>query len=146
MAGKEDGTSDVVEGVTARETVTIVPVTGAIYHNGQEKPTERWTFEVGLHLSEDKHFATVVRRLEKGYGIKDKCAALNITKFKLHVSAKDFTPKLPDWPKGRIFSVDSQEQWDNCFPKILGLQRELIGKNFSYHCVVFHVGYVCMKL
>ena len=29
MAGKEDGTSDVVEGVTARETVTIVPVTGA---------------------------------------------------------------------------------------------------------------------
>ena len=87
-----------------------------------------------------------MRRLEKGYGIKDKCAALNITKFKLRVSAKDFAPKLPDWPKGRIFSVDSQEQWDNCFPKILGLQRELIGKNFSYHCVVFHVGYVCMKL
>ena len=25
MAGKEDGTSDVVEGVTVRETVTIVP-------------------------------------------------------------------------------------------------------------------------
>ena len=38
MVGKEDGTSDVVEGVTARETFTIVPVTGAIYHNGQEKP------------------------------------------------------------------------------------------------------------
>ena len=33
--------------VTVRGTITIVPVTGAIYHNGQEKPTERWSFELG---------------------------------------------------------------------------------------------------
>ena len=113
---------------TVRESITVVPVTGAIYHNGQEKPTERWSFELGLNVSEDKILSTVLKRLEKGYGIKDKCAALNITKFKLQASAKDFTPILPEWPKGRIFSIDSQEQWDNCFPKILGLQRELVGK------------------
>jgi len=29
---------------TVRETITVVQVTGAIYHNGQEKPTERWSF------------------------------------------------------------------------------------------------------
>ena len=62
---------------TVRETITIVPVTGAIYHNGQEMPTERWSFELGLNLSEDKILSTVLKRLEKGYGIKDKCAALN---------------------------------------------------------------------
>ena len=134
MAGQEDGTSNVVEGVTARETVTIVPVTGAIYHNGQEKPTERWTFEVGLHLSEDKHFATVVRCLDKGYGIKDKCTALNITKFKLHVSAKDFTPKLPDWPKGRISSVDSQEQWEIASQRYLDFKENLYVRTF--HIIV----------
>ena len=32
--------------VTVRQTITIVPVTGAIYHNGQEKPTERWSLEL----------------------------------------------------------------------------------------------------
>ena len=84
---------------TVRETITVVPVTGAIYHNGQEKTTERWSFERGLNLSEDKILSTVLKRLEKGYGIKDKCAgraALNITKFKLQASTKDFTPILPE--------------------------------------------------
>ena len=56
--------------------------------------------------------------MEKGYGIKEKCAALNISKFKLQASAKYFTPILPEWPKGRIFSIDSQEQWDICMPKM----------------------------
>ena len=118
--------------VTVRETITIVPVTGAIYHNGQEKPTERWSFELGLNLSEDNILSTVLKRLEKGYGIKEKCAALSISKFKLEASAKDFTPILPEWPKDRIFSIDSQEQWDICMPKIVGLQRELIGKQLSH--------------
>ena len=95
-----------------RETATIVPVTGAIYSNGQEKPSSRWSFEIGLNLTEDKFLSTVLKRLEKGYGIKDKCAALNITKFKLQASAKDFTLILPEWPKGRIFCIDSQEQWE----------------------------------
>ena len=134
MAEKEDG--DLI----TRETVAVIlPATGAIYHNGQEKPTERWTFELGLSVTGDKVFSTVLKRLEKGYGIKDKCTALNITKFKLQISAKDFTPKLPEWPKGRMFSIDSQEQWDNCLPKIIGLQRELIGRQNLHFCVSFHV-------
>ena len=73
-----------------------------------------------------------MKRLEKGYGIKEKCAALNISKFKLEASAKDFTPILFEWSKGRVFSIDSQGQWDICMPKIVGLQRELIGKQLSH--------------
>ena len=120
-----------------RETATIVPVTGAIYSNGQEKPSSRWSFEIGLNLTVDKFLSTVLKRLEKGYGIKFKCAALNITKFKLQASAKDFTPILPEWPKGRIFCIDSQEQWENSFPKILGHQRELVDKQLSHQCSMF---------
>ncbi|CAB3991046.1 Hypothetical predicted protein [Paramuricea clavata] len=136
MAAKSN--EDVEDVNTTRQSMTLVPVTGAIYHNGLEKPTERWSFELGLNLSEDKLLYTILKRLEKGYGIKDKCAALNIAKFKLQVSAKDFTPKLPEWPKGRIFSIDSQEQWDNCFPKILGHERELIVKVFVVEVVHMH--------
>lgn len=109
----------------------------ASYSNGQEKPSSRWSFEIGLNLTVDKFLSTVLKRLEKGYGIKDKCAALNITKFKLQASAKDFTPILPEWPKGRIFCIDSQEQWENSFPKILGHQRELVGKQLSHQCSMF---------
>ena len=104
---------------------------------GRKSPRRDRSFELGLNLSEDKTLSTVLKRLEKGYGIKDKCTALNITKFKLQASAKDFTPILPEWPKGRIFSIDSQEQWDNCFPKLLGLQRELVGKQLSHQCSMF---------
>ena len=46
--------------------MTLVPVTGAIYHNGLEKPTERWSFELGLNLSEDKLLYTILKRLEVG--------------------------------------------------------------------------------
>ena len=79
MAGNKNESvhgSDVFESVKAREAITIVPVTGATYHNGQEKPTEIWIFELGLNFTQDKNFATVLKRLEKGYGIKEKCATL----------------------------------------------------------------------
>ena len=56
---------------------------GAIYHNGQEKPTESWRYD---------SVSTVFKRLKKGYGIKGKCAALDITKFKVWVSAKERAP------------------------------------------------------
>lgn len=67
--------------VAVREPTTIVPVTAAIYHNGQEKPTERWSLELGLTLSEDKHLSTIIKRLEKGYGVKNKTSALGIRSY-----------------------------------------------------------------
>lgn len=109
------------------DSIILVPVTAAIYHNAEEKPTERWCFEIGLSVEADKLRFSLLKRLEKGFGIKEKCLSLKITKFRLELSAKDFTPKLPEWPKGRIFSVDTQEQWEGCFTKILGRERELIG-------------------
>ena len=49
------------EGIQAQsadisDTMVIVPVTGAIYHNGNEKPTERWCFELGMRTVSDKDF------------------------------------------------------------------------------------------
>ena len=45
--------------------MTLVPVTGAIYHNGLENPTERWSFELGLNLSQDKLLYTIFKCLKK---------------------------------------------------------------------------------
>ena len=62
------------EGIQAQsadisDTTVIVPVTGAIYH---EKPTERWCFELGMRTVSDKDFTSVLSRLQKGFGIKEK--------------------------------------------------------------------------
>lgn len=108
------------EGIQAQsadisDTTVIVPVTGAIYHNGNEKPTERWCFELGMRTVSGKDFTSVLSRLQKGFGIKEKCAMLKIVKFKIQLSSKDFQPKLPEWPKGRIFQIDTQEQWETAF-------------------------------
>ena len=65
------------EGIQAQsadisDTTVIVPVTGAIYHNGNEKPTERWCFELGMRTVLGKDFTSVLSRLQKGFGIKEK--------------------------------------------------------------------------
>ena len=124
------------EGIQAQsadisDTTVIVPVTGAIYHNGNEKPTERWCFELGMRTVSGKDFTSVLSRLQKGFGIKEKCAMLKIVKFKIQLSSKDFRPKLPEWPKGRIFQIDTQEQWETALPQIISHQREMIAKSCS---------------
>ena len=63
------------------DTTVIVPVTGAIYHNGNEKPRERWCFELGLMIG-DTDFASILSRLQKGFGIKEKCQVQNSAVFK----------------------------------------------------------------
>ena len=110
----------------------VVPVTCAIYHNGKEKPSERWCFELGISIAADANMSKVLKRLHLGFGIKEKSEFLNIAKFKVKLLPKDFKPCLPEWPKGRIFSIDSQEQWETVLPKLLSHERELIGKAFIH--------------
>ena len=118
------------------DTTVIVPVTDAIYHNGNEKPTERWCFELGLMIG-DRDFASILGCLQKGFGINIKCAMLNIVKCKIQLSSKDFQPKLPEWQKGRIFQIDTPEQWRLfCHRSFNSLQREITGK-LKFFCFFF---------
>ena len=48
------------------DTTVIVPVTGAIYSNGNEQPTKRWCFELGLMIG-DRNFASILIRLQTGF-------------------------------------------------------------------------------
>ena len=72
----------------------------------------------------------VLKRLHLGFGIKEKSEFLNIAKFKVKLLSKDFKPCVPEWPKGRILSIDSQEQWETILPKLLSHERELIVQFF----------------
>ena len=77
------------------DMTVIIPITGAIYHNDIKKPTETWCFELGIKVATDKDFTSASFSLQKGFGIKEKCAMLNIVKFKIQLSSKDFQPRLP---------------------------------------------------
>ena len=101
----------------------LYQLTCAIYHNGKEKPNERWCFELGISVAADANVSKVLKRLHLGFGIKEKSEFLNIAKFKVKLLSKDFKPCLPEWPKGRIFSIDSQEQWETVLPKLLSHER-----------------------
>ena len=105
----------------------LLPVTAAIYQNGMEKPAMRWSFEIEVGALSDKDLHRFIERLKRGFGIANGCTELKIQKFKVSLSIKDFTSS-PEFPKGRLFEVDSQEQWQPALKNIVNRERELIGK------------------
>ena len=62
-----------------------------------------------------------------GVGIGDRCRQLKILKYKIAISMKDFQVTA-NCPKGRLFEIDSQKQWNAAIAKVLTKERELIGR------------------
>ena len=50
----------------------LLPVTAAIYHNGEEKPAMRWSFEMGIGGESDEELFDFVTRFREGFGIGDR--------------------------------------------------------------------------
>ena len=81
--------------IVARDTT--IPVTGAIYHNhGNEKLTERLCFELRVKVAADKYFTSV---------FKEKCAMLNIVKFKFSCLEKTFSQHYQSGQKREFFKL-----------------------------------------
>ena len=103
-----------------------LPVTAAIYQNGVEKPAMRWTFEMAIGAISDQKLNGFFQRLRGGFGIADRCSELTIRKFKVSLSTKDFKV-TPEFPKGRLFEIDCEEQWQAALKYLVNKERELIG-------------------
>ena len=50
-------------------------------------------------------------RVREGFGFADQCSQLNIARFRVTISVKDFQVTA-NCPKDRVFEIDSQEQWN----------------------------------
>ena len=105
----------------------LLPVTAAIYRNGEEKPAMRWSLEMGIGGESDKNLFDLIFRVREGFGIADRCSQLQIAKFRVRISVKDFQVTA-NCPKGRVFEIDSQEQWNAAITKVMTKERELIGR------------------
>ena len=89
----------------------LLPVTVAIYRNGEEKTAMRWSFEMEIGDESDKILFDFIFRVREGFGIADRCSQFKIARFRVTISVKDFQVTA-NCPKGRVFEIDSQEQWN----------------------------------
>ena len=90
-----------MDGVEDQDGVLLL-VIAAIYRNGVEKPAMRWTFEMALGARSDRNLRLFKQRLRGGFGIADRCSELNIKKFKVSLSIKDFNATA-EFPKGGLY-------------------------------------------
>ncbi|KAJ7391486.1 hypothetical protein OS493_018533 [Desmophyllum pertusum] len=106
----------------------LLPVTAAIYRNGEEKQAMRWSFEIGIGGESDKKLFDLILRTREGFGIADRCSQLKIARFTMSISMKDFQVTM-SCPKGRVFEIDSQEQRDAAIAKVTQKERELLNRS-----------------
>ena len=77
------------------------------------------------HNEDHQNLNDLISRIKRGFVIAEKCQSLSppIQKFQVRLSSKDPKPAVPDWPKGRIYAIDSDEQWKDVVSKVLSRQK-----------------------
>ena len=101
-------------------------VTACIY-KGEEKPVMKWSF---LTKVENKDLKSFLQALN-AFGIDQRAKELGIQDYKLKLQCKRLTPE-PEFPRGRVFAIDSDEQFLTCLP-LLQDKHELICKYLRVH-------------
>ena len=101
-------------------------VTACIY-KGEEKPVMKWSF---LTKVENKDLKSFLQALN-AFGVDQRAKELGIQDYKLKLQCKRLTPE-PEFPRGRVFAIDSDEQFLTCLP-LLQDKHELICKYLRVH-------------
>lgn len=101
--------------------------TGVIYKN-DEKPVAKWSFMYRQPVVEED-LSMFLSDIKRKHGVVDRCKEISIEHFKIKASYKQLKTDH-DWPKGRVFSIDSQEQFEIAVPLLTYKpeEYELIGK------------------
>ena len=97
-------------------------VTGCIFKQGDEKPAMKWSFVTKIEVEDSASF---LRNL-KSSGIDQRAKKIGVLKYKLKLQYKRLMPD-PEFPRGRIFSIDTDEQFQIALTLLLD-KHELIGK------------------
>ena len=89
-------------------------ITACIYRKGVEKAVAKWSFLRNIpSIQKDQpepSLKTFICELKTKHGLSSRCKDLGINTYKVSVNYKRTTAE-PDYPKGRVFAVDTQEQF-----------------------------------
>lgn len=113
----------------ATRTKMLHEVTAAIYKNGNDKACSRWSFFFRMDLNDPPTLSDTITRLKGTSGLHERAEELGVRSYKVRLSIKRNEPE-PDFPKGRIFSMDTQDQFQDVIP-LLENNYELIGNLFE---------------
>ena len=89
--------------------------TACIYRKGVEKAVAKWSFMSNIRSIQNKtqsepSLKTFTSELKTKHGLSSKCQDFGINIYKVSVNYKRTTAE-PDYPKGKVFAVDTQEQF-----------------------------------
>ena len=86
-------------------------VTACIYKINCRKPASKWSFQTKL---EEQQKDKLIERLKVSFGLVERTKELRIFDFKNKTSVQAKCAEA-EFPKGRIFAVDSQDRFKvNC--------------------------------
>lgn len=132
-------------GVSAR--AVFLPVSCFLYRLGEPKPTEKWSTYIQI---KEESFSYLKKRFTiDGYGgFQHKARELGIEKLDFSLGVKHKKPDPPDFPSGRLFTINSEDEW-NIYQDFLlgsnGKDYELVGK-FCTATVLILSFFICATL
>ena len=89
-------------------------ITACIYRKGVQKPDSKWSFMSNIpSLQKDQPEPspkTIICEFKTKHGLSSRCQDLGINTYKVSVNYKRTTAE-PDYPKGTVFAVDTQEHF-----------------------------------
>ena len=93
----------------ATDTAVVTPIRMSfIIYNGNERPTKKQRFEFGVKVTADEDFSSVLIAWRRGLVVRRMC---NPEHRHVQSSAvfKRLPAKLQEWPKRKMFQIDTQE-------------------------------------
>ena len=104
-----------------------ISVTGCLNKLGEEKPISKWSFRA-KSPNPNTPLSEFIQKIQTNHGIGDRCQEVGITSYKIKLSYKYMKPEQ-EWPKGRLFSIDTQEEFEMAVPLMkMSADYELVGK------------------
>ena len=129
--------------ITAMLNPLLLNITGAIYKLGEDRPISRWSFIVSGQSLENTPISSIKQNIRKNHGIEDRVKELGIKDFRIKLQHRKLTPD-PEFPKGRVYAIDSQDQWMVAFPLLCRKECELIGIKIISCIMHVYIIYVIM--
>ena len=87
-----------------------LPLSCFIYRLSEPKPIEKWSTFIKIN---EESFSNLKKRFViDGYGgFQDKARECGIEKLNFSFGVKHKKPEPPDFPNGRLFTVNSEDEW-----------------------------------
>ena len=97
---------------SADSATALIPLSCFLFRTGETKAADKWSSFLKISVSDT--FLSLQKRFKiEGYGgFETRARGLGIQRVDYSICVKDKKSDPPDFPAGRIFSVNSEDEWE----------------------------------